>query len=62
MLNHAIRKSPDSATGFKITCQKAAIVVELLLGEIPQREIFSDATIFTNVYPYYKLIQVVLEG
>lgn len=62
MLNQAIRKSPDTAKGFKITCQKAAIVVELLLGEIPNREIFSDALIFTNVYPYYKLIQVVLEG
>jgi hypothetical protein len=27
MLNQAIRKSPDSAKGFKINCQKAAIVV-----------------------------------
>lgn len=62
MLNQAIRKSPDIAKGFKIQCQKAAIVVELLLGEIPNREIFSDVVIFTNVYPYYKLIQVVLEG
>jgi 26S proteasome regulatory subunit N3 len=26
-LNQAIRKSPDSAKGFKIQCQKAAIVV-----------------------------------
>jgi 26S proteasome regulatory subunit N3 len=62
MLNQAIRKCPDTAKGFKISCQKAAIVVELLLGEIPNREIFSDVLIFTNVYPYYKLIQVVLEG
>jgi 26S proteasome regulatory subunit N3 len=62
MLNQAIRKCPDTAKGFKIICQKAAIVVELLLGEIPNREIFSDVLIFTNVYPYCKLIQVVLEG
>lgn len=41
-LNQAIRKSPDVAKGFKITCQKAAIVVELLKGEVPNREIFSD--------------------
>jgi hypothetical protein len=27
ILNQAIRKSPDSAKGFKINCQKAAIVV-----------------------------------
>jgi 26S proteasome regulatory subunit N3 len=62
MLNQAIRKSPDVAKGFKIQCQKAAIVVELLTGEIPNREIFSDVLIFTNTYAYYKLIQVVLEG
>lgn len=61
-LNQAIRKSPDNAKGFKIQCQKVAIVVELLLGDIPNREIFSDALIFTNAYPYYKLVQVVLEG
>ena len=34
----------------------------MLTGEIPNREIFSDVLIFTNAYPYYKLIQVVLEG
>lgn len=36
-LHQAIRKSPDNAKGFKIHCQKTAIVVELLLGEIPNR-------------------------
>ena len=41
-LNQAIRKSPDNAKGFKIQCHKIAIVVELLLGEVPNREIFSD--------------------
>lgn len=61
-LNQAIRKSPDNAKGFQIQCQKVAIVVELLQGEIPNREIFADELIFKNVYPYYKLIQVVLEG
>jgi 26S proteasome regulatory subunit N3 len=61
-LNQAIRKSPDNAKGFKIQCQKIAIVVELLTGEIPNREIFSDELIFSNAYPYYKLIQAVLEG
>ena len=61
-LNQAIRKSPDNAKGFKIQCQKAAIVVELLQGEIPNREIFADYLYFKNAYPYYKLIQVVLEG
>jgi 26S proteasome regulatory subunit N3 len=59
-LNQAIRKSPDNAKGFKIQCQKIAIVVELLQGDIPNREIFADNLYFSNAYPYYKLIQVVL--
>ena len=62
MLNQAIRKSPDRAKGFKIQCQKVAVVVELLLGEVPNREIFADESIFKNTYPYYRLIQAVLEG
>lgn len=36
-LNQAIRKSPDSAKGFRLQCQKIAIVVELLMGEVPNR-------------------------
>lgn len=60
MLNQALRKSPDIAKGFKIQCQKVAIVVQLLLGEIPNREIFSDEFIFANLFPYFRLIQVVL--
>ena len=62
MLNQALRKSPDVAKGFKIQCQKIAIVVELLLGDIPNRQIFSDEFIFSNLFPYFRLIQVVLEG
>jgi len=36
-LNQAIRKSPDNAKGFKIYCQKLAVVVELLQGDVPNR-------------------------
>lgn len=61
-LNQAIRKAPDKAIGFKISCQRLAIVVELLLGEIPNREIFSDEVIFKHTYAYYKVIQAVIEG
>jgi len=32
------------------------------MGQIPNREIFVDQLIFQNVFPYYRLIQVVLEG
>lgn len=31
-------------------------------GDVPNREIFADNLYFSNAYPYYKLIQVVLEG
>jgi 26S proteasome regulatory subunit N3 len=61
-LNQAIRKAPDKAHGFKITCQRLAIIVELLLGEIPNREIFSEEIIFKHTYGYYKVIQAVLNG
>ena len=37
----AIRKAPQhSATGFKQTANKFAVVVQLLLGEIPDRATF----------------------
>ena len=61
-LNQASRKSPDGAKGFRLQCQRAAIVVELLLGDIPNREIFADPLIYQHTYPYFKLIQIVLEG
>lgn len=61
-LNQAARKSPDGAKGFRLQCQRAAIVVELLLGDVPNREIFADALIYSHAYPYFRLIQVVLEG
>jgi len=42
-LNQAIRRSPDNtALGFRIEAQKLAIVVELLLGDIPSRDIFTQ--------------------
>lgn len=61
-LNQAIRKSPDSAKGFRLQCQRIAIVVELLMGEVPNREIFTDKLIYAHCQTYFKLIQSVLEG
>lgn len=37
-------------------------MVELLLGEIPNREIFSEEMIFKHTYGYYKVIQTVING
>ena len=36
--------------------------MELLLGDVPNREIFADPLIYSHAYPYFRLIQVVLEG
>ncbi|KAL8519239.1 hypothetical protein ACS0TY_010252 [Phlomoides rotata] len=39
-LLQAARKAPVSALGFRVQCNKWAIIVHLLLGEIPERTVF----------------------
>ncbi|KAL0799847.1 hypothetical protein Bca101_055022 [Brassica carinata] len=39
-LLQAARKAPIAALGFRIQCNKWAILVRLLLGEIPERSVF----------------------
>jgi len=60
-LNQAIRKAPDSSStlGFRVTAQKWNIIVELLLGDIPARSIFSNSEYLKYLTPYYKLTQAV---
>lgn len=63
-LMQALRKAPETkaALGFRVACQKLAIVVELLIGEIPDRNIFSQVEYLSFLQPYYKLVQSVLHG
>lgn len=63
-LMQAIRRAPETqaSLGFRVSCQKLAIVVELLMGEIPDRNIFSQAEYLKFLHPYYKLVQSVLHG
>lgn len=62
-LMQAIRKAPDTgAIGFRVQTQKLAIVVELLLGEIPNRSIFSNASTKNYLGAYYSLVQSVIRG
>jgi len=63
-LMQAIRKAPDnkSTLGFRLQAHKLAIVVELLMGEIPDRNIFSSAEYAKYLNPYYRLVQTVLTG
>jgi 26S proteasome regulatory subunit N3 len=63
-LMQAIRKAPESvsALGFRLQAHKLAIVVELLMGEIPDRNIFSSEQYSKYLKPYYALVQTVLTG
>lgn len=42
-LIQALRKAPEvGAIGFRVQVQKLLVIVELLMGEIPQRSVFAQ--------------------
>ena len=54
----AIRKAPqNSAIGFKQTAHKFAVVVQLLLGEIPDRATFREPILKKPLTPYLQVTQ-----
>lgn len=62
-LLQAIRKAPQhSAVGFKQTAHKFVVVVQLLLGEIPDRATFRDPMLKKSLLPYFQLTQAVRNG
>lgn len=62
-LVQALRKAPQhAATGFRQTVQKLIIVVELLLGNIPERQVFRQAALRKSLAPYFQLTQAVRMG
>ena len=62
-LVQALRKAPQNeAVGFKQIVQKFAIVVELLLGEIPDKAIFHNPQLKKALVPYFQLTQAVRTG
>ncbi|XP_041459078.1 26S proteasome non-ATPase regulatory subunit 3-like [Lytechinus variegatus] len=62
-LIQALRKAPQyTAVGFKQTVHKLAIVVQLLLGEIPDRSIFRQSAYKKTLVPYFQLTQAVKSG
>lgn len=62
-LIQAMRKAPqNAAVGFRQTVQKLVIVVELLLGDIPERQIFRQAALRRSLVPYFQLTQAVRLG
>jgi 26S proteasome regulatory subunit N3 len=63
-LTAATRKAPSSACalGFSQTATKLLLVVELLMGDIPDRAMFRQPTMEAALHPYLLLVQAVRVG
>jgi len=63
-LTAATRKAPSSpsAAGFSQSATKLKLVVELLMGDIPERATFRDAGMERALEPYLQLVQAVRVG
>ncbi|CRK41484.1 hypothetical protein BN1708_001808 [Verticillium longisporum] len=63
-LTAATRKAPSSAcaAGFSATATKLLLVVELLMGDIPERSTFRQPTLELALQPYFLLVQAVRVG
>ncbi|KAJ3961278.1 26S proteasome non-ATPase regulatory subunit [Colletotrichum tropicale] len=63
-LTAATRKAPSSAAavGFSQTATKLLLVVELLMGDIPERSTFRQPTLELALHPYFLLVQAVRIG
>jgi 26S proteasome regulatory subunit N3 len=63
-LTAATRKAPSSACalGFSQTATKLLLVVELLMGDIPDRATFRQPSMETALRPYFLLVQAVRVG
>jgi 26S proteasome regulatory subunit N3 len=62
-LIQSLRKGPEiGATGFRVTVQKLLVIVELLMGEIPNRQIFSHTDYEKPLGPYFSIVSCVKSG
>ncbi|OIV89235.1 hypothetical protein TanjilG_24385 [Lupinus angustifolius] len=61
-LLQAARKAPVAARGFQIQCNKWAVIVRLLLGEIPERTVFMQRGMEKALRPYFELTNAVRIG
>lgn len=63
-LTAASRKAPSSncALGFSQTATKLLMIVELLMGDIPDRATFRAPTMEVALHPYFLLVQAVRVG
>merc|ERR1712071_72926 len=62
-LSQSLRKSQlNTGLGFRIATQRLLIIVQLLMGEIPERKIFFDKSMKMELEPYLKITQAVRRG
>eukprot|EP00442_Polarella_glacialis_P009184 CAMPEP_0115092356 /NCGR_PEP_ID=MMETSP0227-20121206/26713_1 /TAXON_ID=89957 /ORGANISM="Polarella glacialis, Strain CCMP 1383" /LENGTH=509 /DNA_ID=CAMNT_0002484151 /DNA_START=33 /DNA_END=1562 /DNA_ORIENTATION=- len=64
-LMQAIRKAPQTpgvALGFKLAANKLAIIVDLLMGGVPERSTFMQKELREQLRPYYAITQAVRSG
>ncbi|XP_019165330.1 PREDICTED: probable 26S proteasome non-ATPase regulatory subunit 3 [Ipomoea nil] len=61
-LLQAARKAPVAALGFRVQCNKWAVIVRLLLGEIPERTLFMQKGMEKALRPYFELTNAVRIG
>lgn len=58
-LSQSIRKAPqNTAFGFRRTVHKLSIIVQLLMGEVPERNVFNQDELRTALVPYLQLTNV----
>jgi 26S proteasome regulatory subunit N3 len=59
----AARKAPqDVGAGFVVMVQKLCVIVQLLMGDIPERSLFNQAELRVPLRPYLALTQAVRNG
>ena len=62
-LIQSLRKGPEvGAVGFRIHAQKLLIIVELLMGEVPNRQVFNQKEFQKYLAPYFQIVNSVKMG
>lgn len=62
-LAQALRKGPQKgAVGFRQQVQKLLCIVQLLMGDIPERSVFRDSELSRSLVPYFRLSHAVHVG
>jgi len=62
-LSQCLRKAPsNTALGFRIAAQRLLVVVQLLMGEVPERHVFLTPSMVGELLPYRMITQAVRRG